>query len=323
MRNTIISAELKMSPRAQALLQCLSCHSPLISDSAELQCAKCGASYPVCDGVPILINENSSVFRIEDFVGPSQKVVRKASSTATALRRFVPELSKNIKAGTNFRKLADALLKQSSNPIVLVVGGRIVGQGMDELLRMPGIEIVETDVAHGPRTALICDGHDLPFQSEAFDAVIVQAVLEHVLDPARCVNEIYRVLNRGGLVYAEIPFAQQVHARQYDFTRFTHLGLRRLFRKFEELESGATCGPGMALAWSYNYFLLSFARSQRIRAFLTLVARFTAFWCKYIDAFVIDNPGTLDAASAHYFIGRKSDDELTDRELVCLYRGAF
>jgi hypothetical protein len=38
---------------------------------------------------------------------------------------------------------------------------------------------------------------------------------------------------------------------------------------------------------------------------------------------VIDNPGTLDAASAHYFIGRKSDDELTDRELVSLYRGAF
>jgi SAM-dependent methyltransferase/uncharacterized protein YbaR (Trm112 family) len=321
--NTIVSAELKSTPRAQALLQCLSCHSPLLSDSAGLQCTNCGATYPVCDGIPILISENSSIFRVEDFLKRSQTFFGKSSGTKQALRRFVPQLSKNIKAGANFRKLADAVLKQSPNPIVLVVGGSIVGQGMDEFLRTPGIEIVETDVAYGPRTALICDAHDLPFQSEGFDGVIVQAVLEHVVDPARCVDEIYRVLKRGGLVYAEIPFAQQVHGRQYDFTRFTHLGLRRLFRKFAEVESGATCGPGMALAWSYNYFLLSFARSRTVRTFLTLFARFTAFWCKYFDAFLIDKPGTLDGASANYFIGQKSDSELTDRELVSLYRGAF
>ena len=52
------------------------------------------------------------------------------------------------------------------------------------------------------------------------------------------------MLKDDGLVYAETPFLQQVHGGPYDFTRFTHLGHRRLFRKFIELESGATAGAG-------------------------------------------------------------------------------
>ena len=67
------------------------------------------------------------------------------------------------------------------------------------------------------------------------------------------------MLKGRGVVYAETPFMQQVHMGPYDFTRFTHSGHRRLFRRFEEVESGAVCGPGMALAWAYQYFLLSFA----------------------------------------------------------------
>ena len=50
-----------------------------------------------------------------------------------------------------------------------------------------------------------------------------------------------------GLVYADTPFMQQVHMGRYDFTRFTYLGHRRLFRKFEEIDSGAVSGPAMAL----------------------------------------------------------------------------
>jgi 2-polyprenyl-3-methyl-5-hydroxy-6-metoxy-1,4-benzoquinol methylase len=38
------------------------------------------------------------------------------------------------------------------------------------------------------------------------DAVVVQAVLEHVLQPDVVVAEIHRVLRPDGLVYAETPF---------------------------------------------------------------------------------------------------------------------
>ena len=101
-----------------------------------------------------------------------------------------------------------------------------MGEGLNDLYSRKDIELISTDVALIKETDVVCDCHDLPFDEGTFDCVIVQAVLEHVLDPFRCVNEIYRVSKLGAIVYAETPFMQQVHYRIYDFTRFTHLGHR-------------------------------------------------------------------------------------------------
>lgn len=182
-----------------------------------------------------------------------------------------------------------------------MLGGSIKGEGMDAVYSNESFEIVGSDVSFGSYTKLISDAHDIPFDNETFDCVIVQAVLEHVLDPQRCVSEIHRVLKPTGLVYAETPFMCQVHMKQYDFTRFTHLGHRRLFRHFEEVCSGPVCGPGMALAWSYSYFLKSFATSRTMSRILNVFARFTSFYFKYFDYYLIDKPGSYDAASGLFF----------------------
>jgi ubiquinone/menaquinone biosynthesis C-methylase UbiE len=204
----------------------------------------------------------------------------------------------------------------------LVIGGGTTGLGIREIKKNAAIHLVESDVVLGPNTMLLCDGHDLPFADASFDGVIIQAVLEHVLDPYRCSDEIYRVLKPDGLVYAETPFMQQVHGGPYDFTRFSHLGHRRLFRRFQEVDSGAACGPGMALAWSYQYFFSSFTSSKKARWLLHAFTSFTSFYLKYFDRYLINKPGGLDAASATYFMGRKSDILLSDRELIAQYKGA-
>ena len=108
---------------------------------------------------------------------------------------------------------------------------------------------------------------------------------EHVVDPYRCVDEIHRVLTSNGLIYAETPFIQQVHAGRYDFTRFTQLGHRRLFRRFEEIETGVVCGPGMALAWSWQYFLLSFFTSRPLRSFARRSCRLDSLLAEILRLF--------------------------------------
>jgi SAM-dependent methyltransferase len=225
-------------------------------------------------------------------------------------------------AARNYQRFGELLLDEHSEAKVLIVGGSIVGKGLENLL-LAGkqIEFVETDVVIGPRTQLICDGHDLPFKDQTFDGVVIQAVLEHVADPYRVVAEIYRVLKDNGLVYAETPFMQQVHGGRHDFTRFTHLGHRRLFRRFEEIDSGAVGGPGMALAWGYEYFLLSFFSGRWTRGAVRGFSRLTGFWLKYFDRLVEGKPGAIDASSGHYFLGRKSHETLSDRDLIKLYRG--
>ncbi len=235
---------------------------------------------------------------------------------------MLPTISKSIKSKSNYVRVRDVLLSETASPRVLVIGGSVLGEGMEALTRTGAIELIESDVSYGPRTKLICDAHEIPFEDQSFDGVITQAVLEHVVDPSRCCEEIYRVLKQRGVVYSETPFIQQVHGGRYDFTRFTHLGHRGLFRRFEEIESGAVCGPGMALAWSFRYFLLSFSTSKSMRAVLRVFSSLTSFYLKYVDYYLIAKPGALDAASTCYFIGRKSEKSLSGRELVELYRGA-
>ncbi|WP_324955404.1 class I SAM-dependent methyltransferase [Oligoflexus sp.] len=237
-------------------------------------------------------------------------------------KSLMPMISANYVAPENFRRILAQLFELSQNPRILVIGCGEVGEGLHELIKHPKIQVVETDVALGPRVSIVCDGHDLPFKSGSFDGVIVQAVLEHVVDPQRCVAEIKRCLKYGGLVYAETPFIQQVHGGRYDFVRYTLLGHRRLFREFEEIQSGMAGGPGMALAWSLKYFLWSFVRSNLARELIAGFVSLTCFWLKYCDRFLRNAPAAVDGASANYFLGRKIDGHLSDRELIKQFRGA-
>jgi hypothetical protein len=77
----------------------------------------------------------------------------------------------------------------------------------------------------------------------------------------------------------------------------------------------------MALAWSYQYFLGSFVTTKAAQSFTNAFAKLTSFWLKYFDYYLIDKPGVFDAASSYYFFGRKSNQILSDRELIKLYRG--
>jgi SAM-dependent methyltransferase/uncharacterized protein YbaR (Trm112 family) len=276
--------------------------------------------YPIVEGIPILIDESKSIFSIRDFTERRNTTfnLAKVGKLRSAIVNLIPDISHNPVSTNNFQQLA-ALLPVNAK--ILVIGGSIPGKGTEPIYNNPNFEIVSTDVSFGPLTQIICDAHDLPFEDASFDCVIAQAVLEHVLEPQRCVDEIYRVLKPGGATYAETPFMQQVHMRQYDFTRFTHLGHRRLFRQFAEISSGPCSGPGMALAWSFRSFLVSFAESKKMISVLTKIAHLTGFFLKYFDYYLLNKPGSYDAASGYFFMGSKSDITLSDRELIQQFKG--
>ncbi|MGH8000710.1 MAG: methyltransferase domain-containing protein [Brasilonema sp.] len=316
-------SQTKLTESTEKLLCCPVCQSNLELAKSHLECtnSRCKASFPIISEIPILINDSSSVFSISDFLENESTTLKPKSKLERLLISLVPGINLNLNSQTNFQRFVKLLLKENKSPRVLIIGGSVVGQGIEPLLLVPEIELIETDVAFGDRISVISDAHNLPFADGSFDGVVVQAVLEHVVDPNRCVAEIHRVLKPDGLVYSETPFMQQVHLGKYDFTRFTHLGHRRLFRKFEEIDSGAVCGPGMALAWSYQYFLLSFVKKPLARALMKIVARVTSFWLKYFDYYLIHKPGTFDSASGYYFLGKKSEQILSDQDLIKLYRG--
>jgi len=307
---------------------CPRCKNTLKEEGDFLSCdyESCNLNFPYLENdVPILINEENSIFLIHQVKssGVNTLGMLKETKLKSFFTQFIPSIGNNIQGKKNYLEFLDLLLSKKTTPNILVVGGSTVGSGMESIVNSDSLNLVETDIYLGSRTDIICDAHDIPFEDGFFDGVIIQAVLEHVVDPYRCVEEVHRVLGEDGLVYAETPFMQQVHMGRHDFTRFTHLGHRRLFRKFTELKSGIVCGPGMALAWSFHYFLLSFTQSKPLRKLITVFASFSTFFLKYFDYYLVDKNGSYDSASGFFFIGEKNDTSLSDLELIKLYKGAL
>lgn len=69
---------------------------------------------------------------------------------------------------------------------------------------------------------------EIPLKDSTVDIVICNQVLEHVNDPMKSVNEIYRILKPGGKFIGSVPHVSPVHLEPYDFRRYTDLGLKKL-----------------------------------------------------------------------------------------------
>jgi SAM-dependent methyltransferase/uncharacterized protein YbaR (Trm112 family) len=274
--------------------------------------------YPVVDGVPILLAPELTIFSPEEVA--RREFVKPPSPIRDRLWRMKPQKGRPMGTAERYADFA-ARIRASAGRRVLVIGGGRLGYGAEALLES-GLDIVESDVYLSPRVDLVCDAHHLPFADESFDGVVLQAVLEHVLDPPRVVAETHRVLRPGGLVYADTPFLQPVHEGAYDFTRWTELGHRRLFRMFEQIDRGPVLGPAAAVVWVLCSFARSLPRKRsklgRALEGLTLLA---FSWLPYFDRFLIRHPGATDVAAGTYFVGSKAAEPVSDQALLESYRG--
>ena len=310
--------------RVRASIVCPRCRGPLADSPPDglrcttSACALSAAAFPVVAGQPVLVDfEHSVVARDQLSAHGGTSVVERHSAHGILgpIRRLATP--PNRVAERHAALLRDALVPARGRPIVLVVGGGTLGNGAASLYSEPALDVIGFDVYASPLTACIADGHQIPLANGSVDAVWVQAVLEHVLDPACVVAEIHRVLRPAGLVYAETPFLQAVHEGPWDFTRFTESGHRWLFRAFERLDSGLVAGPGLAASWALDYLVRGWSRSRPVGQ----AARLATSWLAALDRFIPDSLA-LDGASCVFFYGKRSERLLTPHEIIAHYRGA-
>ena len=287
-----------------------------------LFCSICKVEYPIVNGIPILLNSENSVFRTSDYL--NDQGYGGASSYAGSLdrrtglrqlyRRAMQGLSEAPSPNREFtaKDAVAAILADKPQAKILVIGSG------DTTI---SINAYYTDVAFGENVQCIADAHDLPFPDFSFDACIVVAVLEHVADPYRCVDEIRRILCPGGYVYSDTPFMQPVHMGAYDFTRFTHIGHRRLFRYFEEIRSGIAGGPGKSAGQLLRYAITSLSDKPSIKRWLNLFSLIVTYPFRLLDYFNKSNQSSFDSASGFYFFGKLSVYPISDRELINTFRG--
>lgn len=89
----------------------------------------------------------------------------------------------------------------------------------------------------------------------AFDVVICEQVLEHVVDPWRAARTLRQLSRPGGCILVSTPFLIRVHEEPADFWRFTPDGLKTLLQSADlEVQSLGSWGNRACVRGNFRYW---------------------------------------------------------------------
>ena len=100
---------------------------------------------------------------------------------------------------------------------------------------MPVRKFYRFDIDINSKPDMVCDIHYIGWRSNFFDTVVATEVLEHCYSPDKAVNEIYRVLKKGGTCVLSTRFIYPYHGSPFDYYRFTWDSLYAIFNKFDHV----------------------------------------------------------------------------------------
>jgi len=217
-------------PSLVGRLACPATGSPLALADDGAKLVGDGRSYPLRDGVPLLL-EGEALGEALAWQPTKRRGMR------DRVRAMVPA---PVSARRQNARLAEFLSGRRPHELVLNVGsgGWDLGPGVWNLDRLPFANV-----------DLCGDVHRMPFGRGRVDAIVCTGLLEHVPDPEAVVAEFHRVLRPGGAVFCTVPFLQAYHQDPEDYRRYTATGLRRLFSDFTAAEVRPSHGVGSTLAW--------------------------------------------------------------------------
>ena len=109
-------------------------------------------------------------------------------------------------------------------------------KGASEFFHSASIKTLDLNPDSGADIiADLCEDNSSFLAEEQFDLIICTEVLEHTLNPFAAVNEIYRLLKKGGTAAISTPFNFRIHGPLPDCWRFTEHGIRELFKNFSSV----------------------------------------------------------------------------------------
>ena len=167
--------------------------------------------------------------------------------------------------------------------------------------------IINLDIRFLSEVDIVADSEFLPIKSEIIDGIICSALLEHVVNPEKVIQEIYRCLKPNSQVYFEVPFLQAGHMMALgDYRRFTLQGIESLLRRFKRQDSGVCIGPFSVIAWSFRKMPTIFIRSDFLNKGIELFFGWLTFWIKYFDVFCKRLPNLEVFNGGVFFLGIKN-----------------
>jgi len=276
--------------RLKPILACPSDGGSLEYSAQAAQCQVCQASYPIARGKIYFVDVPERGDALDGLKGRLKRW----------LGKYYYTIGLHVVAPTypfNYRRRIVQWLDPRQHLVVDVGCGN---HRIDE--NIIGLDLYDYDAVD-----IVCNLEALPFKPQSVDAFVSRSVLEHVADPVRVVQHMYRCTRTEGLSLHLIPFLFPFHASPFDFQRYTHKGLALLFKEWEVIEQTNATGPvtlGLISAIECLSILLSGGREQ-IKAYAYLLLCLLLFPLKYLDALFVNRRSFLTLAPTIFLVVRK------------------
>jgi SAM-dependent methyltransferase len=209
------SLRMHKKARIRELLRCPLCRGVLQDRTGGLACVACARDFPDCDGRPFLPTDSS-------YDGSPRG---------------------KLESQNPYGQQVIQLIEQYRDGLVLDMGSGSPRRGF--------FNVVHLDLSAYAEVDIVTDGQALPFADETFDAILSEAVLEHVRDPHAYMLELARVLKPGGRARLDVAFLQPFHAYPNHFFNMTRPGLEvtveRAGLKVQSIGVGEHQQPWIAL----------------------------------------------------------------------------
>jgi SAM-dependent methyltransferase len=248
--------------------------------------------FPVLDGVPRFTGAGGSAPRADEF---QSAVMSNTTLTARAYNLGRKVVSSEYMPRDHVREF---LLQAGPEEVVVELGS-----GNRRLA--PGV--VNVDLFPFPNVDLVAEAERTPIRSGSVDRVVLDTVLEHVPEPQKVVDEIFRILRPGGSVVCLAPFIFPYHAYPKHYFNMSRDGLEFLFRRFSRCTVETNMGPTTALVNLVSEYV-GVALSENNRILHSLgkgVTLLFLFLLKYLDALWSKVPRSRNLASVLCAVAEK------------------
>jgi len=189
------------------ILLCPTCkQSGLIRENDSFICKSCGMVYPDYEGVTTL-------------VAPEDR--KKNYGKLLVLKDNTEFWTKEAKWDKQFSSLIP-----DGNGILLDFA---CGGGKKRWVESKGYDYIGLDYYLDFGVDLIANGTNIPLEEGIVSVCTSNAVMEHIPNPWKACDEIFRVLKPGGKYIGSTAFLQTFHERSH--YHMTHLGVREMLEK--------------------------------------------------------------------------------------------
>ena len=169
----------------------------------------------------------------------TKKIIGNPSQTNDELKKLINKIKVNYFYINNQKDFRSQILKEILEYDTVLDIGKAM---RDKHSKINAKKIETLDVNDfGDYPDIICDiCSDINGLQNKYDKIICLAILEHVYNPFKAIDNLKKMLKDNGTIYGYVPYLFYYHAPKdlkfQDYFRFSKDALAYLFKDFKEIE---------------------------------------------------------------------------------------